>query len=76
MIISNSGKVTYGVKNLLVDIDAEKEAINTANLEVGSIIYVTQTSKKFILNTKKQWDLMATSSSGGSTEEPSYWETI
>lgn len=74
-IFSNSGVTNYGVKNYVVDVEEDLQTINISTAEPGSQAFVIESSKLYMLNSKKEWKNIKVGSSGGS-EDPSSKEVI
>ena len=55
IIISNGNKPAYGVKELVIDFDEELEKLNVNHLTSGTRVFSIESSKHFILNSKKEW---------------------
>lgn len=54
-ILSQNGRVNYGIVNLVVDTTQELQQINTSNLKMGSTCYVIKAYTRYILSSDKQW---------------------
>lgn len=63
-IYSNSGKVHYGIKQLVLDTAEDLLNLKTEDLFPGSTIFIISTSKKYMLNSQKQWIEITSSNSG------------
>jgi hypothetical protein len=74
-VLSNR-KRAYGVKTYMVDTLAEIDDIplTLASTVPGSIAIVAETGEKYILNLKRQWELIgsSSSSSGGDSGDINY----
>lgn len=55
IIQSNGNKIAYGVKKLTVDSDADLQNLNVRILTVGTTVFSIESSKYFMLNSKKEW---------------------
>lgn len=55
IIKSNGNKVAYGVKELVIDFDADLQKLNVRNLTAGTTVFSIESSRHFILNSKKEW---------------------
>lgn len=64
-ITASSGIVQYGVYHYTVDTEDDKSKLRRTD-KMGSTVYVIDSKTKYILNGKKEWVPMGTSSSGGS----------
>ena len=53
-IVSSSGHVTHGVKEFVVDTEAEVQYC-PRDCEPGSVAFVINNSKAFMLNSSKEW---------------------
>ena len=62
---ANSRRIAYGVKQYTVDEEADLEKIVLSTTSPGSIAFVLETSTKYVLNNKRKW-VKIKSSSGGS----------
>lgn len=63
---ANSRRIAYGVKQYTVDEEADLEKIVLSTTSPGSIAFVLETSTKYVLNNKRKW-VKIKSSSGGSS---------
>lgn len=61
---ANSRRIAYGVKQYTVDEEADLEKIILSTASPGSIAFVLETSTKYVLNNKKEWVKVKSSSSG------------
>lgn len=61
---ANSRRIVYGVKQYTVDEEADLEKIVLSTTSPGSIAFVLETSTKYVLNNKKEWVKIKSSSSG------------
>lgn len=61
---ANSRRIAYGVKQYTVDEEADLGKIILSTASPGSIAFVLETSTKYILNNKKKWVKVKSSSSG------------
>lgn len=52
---ANSNKVAYGIKDLVIDFDADLKKLNVKALSAGTTVFSIESSKHFILNSKKEW---------------------
>lgn len=66
-IASNSGRVSYGVKRLILDTATELADLDTKNLYTGSTAFIIESSETYMLNSKKEWKKvnLGTNSGGG-----------
>lgn len=55
-ILSQNGKIAYGVKEYIID---KKEELNTYNFQcdTGSSVFIIETQETYILNGKNEWIL-------------------
>lgn len=55
-ILSQNGKIAYGVKEYIID---KKEELNTYNFQcdMGSSVFIIETQEAYILNGKNEWIL-------------------
>lgn len=55
-ILSQNGKIAYGVKEYIID---KKEELNTYNFQcdMGSSVFIIETQETYILNGKNEWIL-------------------
>ena len=54
-ILSQNGRMGYGITNLVVDTTQELQAIDTFSLTMGSTCYVIKTYTRYILSSDKKW---------------------
>lgn len=54
-ILSHAGKITYGLKDYVVDVFEDIKTINTINLATGSTVFVIETSEYYMLNSTREW---------------------
>ena len=54
-ILSNSGKLAYGVKEFIIDTYDDINAINVKKITPGSTVFVIDASEYYMLNTKLEW---------------------
>ena len=66
-LISTSGKTAYGVKEFSVDLESDVALIDVSNCSPGSVVFVIENSKYFMLNSAKEWKTVELSSGGGSS---------
>ena len=66
-LISTSGKTAYGVKEFSVDLESDIALIDVSNCSPGSVVFVIENSKYFMLNSAKEWKTVELSSGGGSS---------
>lgn len=66
-LISTSGKTAYGVKEFSVDLESDIASIDVSNCSPGSVVFVIENSKYFMLNSAKEWKAVELSSGGGSS---------
>lgn len=59
---ANSRRIAYGVKQYTVDEEADLEKIVLSTTSPGSIAFVLETSTKYVLNNKKEWVKIKSSS--------------
>lgn len=64
---ANSRRIAYGVKQYTVDEEADLEKIVLSTTSPGSIAFVLETSTKYVLNNKREWIKIKSSSSGNSS---------
>lgn len=64
---ANSRRIAYGVKQYTVDEEADLKRIVLSTASPGSIAFVLETSTKYVLNNKKKWIKIKSSSGGGSS---------
>lgn len=63
---ANSRRIAYGVKQYTVDEEADLEKIVLSTTSPGSIAFVLETSTKYVLNNKREWIKIKSSSGSGS----------
>lgn len=67
MILANSGRRAYGVKNYMVNTKAEMDAIEiTSAVYPGSTVLVLDTSERYILSDSLKWVKLSVGSNSGS----------
>lgn len=69
IIRANSNKIAYGVKELVIDTDAELATLNVSNLAVSTVVFSIESSKYFMLNTQREWKEINPFSSTNSASE-------
>ena len=69
-IYSNSGKINYGIKHLILDTQKDLQQLTNQYI-AGTTVYITQTKETYILNNQKQWVKM-----GGNTSTPDTPELV
>lgn len=70
---ANSRRIAYGVKQYTVDEEADLKRIVLSTASPGSIAFVLETSTKYILNNRKKWiKVRSSSGSGGSSSDEDY----
>ena len=52
---SNGQKIAYGIKHFNLDTEDDLKALEKRNELMGSTCFVIETSKYYMLNSKKQW---------------------
>lgn len=62
-IVSNSGKINYGVKHLTVDNEDDVFYLGVT-AQPGSTIYCIDTQSKYIMNTRREWVKQSNSALG------------
>ena len=63
---ANSRRIAYGVKQYTVDEEADLEKIVLSTTSPGSIAFVLETSTKYVLNNKREWIKIKSSSGSDS----------
>lgn len=69
-IVSNQGKITYGIQDFICDTPADKENLPCNGCAPGSTATVLTTGDEYILNSQGQWILKRGGSSGGESGTP------
>lgn len=54
-IKANSNKIAYGIKDLVIDLDSDLKKLDVKALSAGTTVFSIESSKHFMLNTKKEW---------------------
>lgn len=54
-IVKQGGKLDYNYKEYFLDIESDLASVPTIDACPGSIAYVINSGKLFILNTNKEW---------------------
>lgn len=67
-LISTSGKAAYGVKEFSLDLESDLSSIDVSDCSPGSVAFIIENSKYFMLNSSKKWVKvnLATGGGGGS----------
>ena len=65
-IRANSNRVAYGVKRYTLDTIEDLKRLNISSAYPGSTAFIIQTSTRYMLNNKRQWIKVASSTGGGS----------
>lgn len=70
-LISTNGKPAYGVKEFALDFETDLTIINVNDCAPGSVAFIIENSKYYMLNSNKQWIkvTLATSGGGGSSDD-------
>ena len=56
IIHSNGGKIAYGVKHYILDQKADLEELKlTTAIKPGTTVFIIETSKYYMLNSKYEW---------------------
>lgn len=55
MISANGNKPAYGIKEYTLDTTADLEKLSVRSATTGSKAFVIETSKYYMLNSKKEW---------------------
>ena len=63
-IIANNGDTSYGVQNLVADTYDDITKINTLFLNMGSTVFVIETSQYYMLNGEKSWSAVNLNAGG------------
>ena len=63
-ITGNSGHIAYGIKRFVVDTEAEIDNL-PIYITSGSVAFVIETSKTFMLNNAKEWKEVEVGGGGG-----------
>lgn len=66
-ILDQAGQSAYNRKKIIVDTEADVETIPVSTLAPGSTVFVIDSSKTKMLNTKHKW-VEVTTGSGGSID--------
>lgn len=69
---ANGNIKTYGMKHFICDVATDISNIETADLAVGSTVFVIATSAHYMLNSSKQWIQINLGSGGGDTPDIEY----
>ena len=71
-LVSTNGVPAYGVKEFAVDLESDLQTIDTADLAPGSVAFIIENSKYFMLNGSKKWIkvTLATGTSSGGGDYP------
>lgn len=64
-LISTSGKTAYGVKEFALDLESDLASIDISNCNPGSVAFIIENSKYYMLNSAKQWVTVQLASGGG-----------
>ena len=64
-IRANSGVLSYGVKDLVMDTVDDLLVQEVADMSAGSTAFVIATSDKYMLNSNKKWIKIQIGNSGG-----------
>lgn len=75
-IISSGGRTMNGVFNYVVDDTSDVSTIDVNLCAVGSTVFVIETSKHYMLNSRKEWKSVELGSIGGSSGGAGGAETI
>lgn len=54
-VVKQGEDINYQYKEIVVDTEAEVSQVSTEGVCPGSIIYVIENGKFYMLNTKKEW---------------------
>ena len=66
-LISTSGKTAYGVKEFALDLESDLASIDVSNCNPGSVAFIIENSKYFMLNSAKKWVTVQLASGGGNS---------
>ena len=66
-LISTSGKTAYGIKEFTVDLESDIASIDVKFCSPGSVVFVIENSKYFMLNSAKEWKTVELASGGGNS---------
>ena len=66
-LISTNGKTAYGVKEFALDLESDLTSIDVSECNPGSIAFIIENSKYFMLNSSKKWIPVQLSSGGGNS---------
>ena len=66
-LISTSGKTAYGVKKFALDLESDLASVDVSLCNPGSVAFIIENSKYFMLNSSKQWVAVQLSSGGGNS---------
>ena len=69
IIRANSNKIAYGIKELVIDTDADLQKLNVHNLTAGTTVFSIESSQYYILNSAKEWKKFNSLGSGTSTSD-------
>jgi hypothetical protein len=64
-LISTSGKTAYGVKEFALDLESDLASIDVSVCNPGSVAFIIENSKYYMLNSAKQWVTVQLASGGG-----------
>lgn len=64
-LISTSGKTAYGVKEFALDLESDLASIDVSICNPGSVAFIIENSKYYMLNSAKQWVTVQLASGGG-----------
>ena len=65
-LISTSGKTAYGVKEFALDLESDLASIDVSDCNPGSVAFIIENSKYYMLNSSKKWVTVQLASGGGS----------
>lgn len=64
-LVSTTGKIAYGVKEFVLDTEADLASIDVKPCTPGSTAFIIEGPKKYILNGSKEWKEIPLGGSGG-----------
>ena len=66
-IRANSNRIAYGVKRYTLDTIEDLKQLNISSAYPGSTAFIIENSTRYILNNKRQWIKVASSTNGGNS---------
>lgn len=64
-LVSTSGVPAYGVKEFALDLESDLASINVNDCSPGSVAFIIENSKYFMLNSNKKWIKVNLATGGG-----------